>query len=132
MPIAPSSITSVRLRNQWIDAPQSGTAADVVDYLVAVQAQDFANSKWGLGLRLRRAVEADVQQAYDNGEILRTHLLRPTWHYVAPRDIRWLLMLTAPRVLALSAGPYRRAGLDAATFTPGVLEKSLHGGQYLA
>jgi hypothetical protein len=133
MPIASSSITSLRLRNQWIDAPQRGTATDVVDYLVAVQAQDYANSKWGLGLRLRRAVEADIQRAYDKGEILRTHLLRPTWHFVTPRDIRWLLMLTAPRVQALNAGPYRKAGLDAASFKRAhtVIEKSLRGGQYL-
>jgi len=133
MPITSSSITTLRLRNQWIDAPQRGTAADVVDYLVAVQAQDFANSKWGLGLRLRGAVEVDVQRAYDRGEILRTHLLRPTWHFVTPKDIRWLLMLTGPRVQALSAGPYRNAGLDTATFkrAHAVIEKSLRGGQHL-
>jgi hypothetical protein len=133
MPSTPSSITSLRLRNQWIDAPQRGTAADVVDRLVAVQAQDYANSKWGLGLRLRGAVETDVQRAYDKGKILRTHLLRPTWHFVTPKDIRWLLMLTAPRVQAMNAGPHRKAGLDAAILKRAdtVLEKSLRGGQHL-
>jgi hypothetical protein len=134
MPITSSSITSLRLRNQWIDAPQRGTAADVVEHLVAVQAQDFANSRWGLGLRLRGAAEADIQRAYDNGEFLRTHLMRPTWHFVTPSDIRWLLMLTAPRVKLLNAGPHRKAGLDAATLkrAEAVLEKSLRGGQSLS
>ena len=54
-----------------------------------------------------------MQRALAEGAILRTHVLRPTWHFVTPDDIRWLLRLTAPRVQALNAGMYRKLELDA-------------------
>lgn len=65
----------------------------------AMQAQDHAMSKWAVGIRLPGKNEQAVQQALDKGEILRTHLLRPTWHLVAAEDIYWLLELTAPQIL---------------------------------
>jgi hypothetical protein len=133
MPLTDSSIARLRLRNQWITAPSRGDAVDVVRHLVAVQSQDFAGAKWALGLRLRRAAEPLIEKAFNAGRILRTHVLRPTWHFVLPQDIRWLLALTGPRVLRQSAGPYRQAGLDAATFkrAHAVLEKALRGGNHL-
>ena len=87
----------------------------MVRHLLAVQAQDFYGALWALGLRLPRATADTVEQAFTAGAILRTHLMRPTWHFVAPEDIRWLLALTAPRVHALNALYYRRAGIDSAT-----------------
>lgn len=81
-------------------------------WLTAVQAQDFAGAKWSLGLRMKRANDALVEKAFNDGEILRTHVLRPTWHFVLPEDIGWLLDLTAPRVHALNATYYRRLGID--------------------
>ena len=92
---------------------------DVVNRLVAVQSQEYASAKWALGLRLDNAVDADIENAFTNGSILRTHLLRPTWHFVLPSDIRWLLALTGPRVNKLNAFMYHRAGLDEA-----ILKKS--------
>ena len=92
---------------------------DVVNWLVAVQSQEYASAKWALGLRLDNAVDADIENAFTNGSILRTHLLRPTWHFVLPSDIRWLLALTGPRVNKLNAFMYHRAGLDEA-----ILKKS--------
>ena len=71
----------------------------------AVQAQEYHAAKWALALRMRSATDQTIEEAFNNGEILRTHLLRPTWHFVAPEDIRWLLKLTGPRVnLKCSAG----------------------------
>ncbi|MBP6788310.1 MAG: winged helix DNA-binding domain-containing protein, partial [Candidatus Promineofilum sp.] len=67
-------------------------------WLVAVQAQEVARAKAALGRRARGLDDAAVERAFAAGEILRTHVLRPTWHFVAPADIRWLLKLTAPRV----------------------------------
>lgn len=99
----------------------------------AVQAQDFPAAKWALALRMRTTTDAVIQQAYDEGQILRTHLMRPTWHFVAPDDIRWLLELTAPRVNA-RAGPYfRKYELDTAVFKRSnkVLAKALQGGKHL-
>jgi hypothetical protein len=94
-----------------------------------VQAQDFGAAKWALGLRTTDATDADVEEAFNRGTILRTHILRPTWHFVLPADIRWMLALTAPRVLAASASGYRMFGLDAAVLrrTNAALAKALRG-----
>ena len=63
----------------------------------------------------RGATEAELDPRFDAGEIVRTHVMRPTWHFVDPADIRWLLALTAPRVHQASAYQYRILELDAAT-----------------
>lgn len=106
---------------------------EIVRWLGAVQAQDFNAAKWALALRMRRATDATLEGAFNKGEILRTHVMRPTWHFVAPEDIRWLLQLTAPRV-NLRAGPnYRKFELDAAVFKRSnkIFAKALEGGKHL-
>lgn len=112
----PEQIVQQRLRNQRLVASQLSQAAEVVQWLGAVQAQDFAGAKWALGLRVQPAAksfsDAAVEAEFDAGAILRTHLLRPTWHFVTPADIRWLLALTAPRVQLANASYYRKVGLD--------------------
>jgi len=105
-------ISHQRLLNLGIAQATAETPDDVVGRLVAVQAQDFAGAKWALGLRLRNARDEDIEQAFNEGSILRTHMLRPTWHFVTPADIRWLLRLSAPRVHAANATQYRKLGLD--------------------
>src|SRR5688500_5898314 len=98
-----------------------------------MQSQDFAGAKWAIGQRLTTATDAQVEAALDAGLILRTHVLRPTWHFVAPADIRWLLALTGPRVHAVSAFMYRREGLDADLFrrSDAVFARALGGGRHL-
>jgi hypothetical protein len=86
-----------------------------VGWLCAVQSQDFAGAKWAVGSRLRSSGDSRVERAYDEGAILRTHLLRPTWHFVLPVDIRWLLDLTAPRIKASIRHRHRKLELDAHT-----------------
>jgi len=80
-----------------------------VGWLGAVQSQDYGPAKWAVGMRQRRASDAAVERAFAEGRILRTHVLRPTWHFVLPADIRWLLTATAPRLwripIAHFAGP---------------------------
>jgi len=104
-----------------------------VAWLGAVQSQDYGAAKWALGLRLKRATDDAVEQAFARGSILRTHLLRPTWHFVAPADIRWILALTAPRVHAANAYYYRRLELDQRVLkrSRAALIKALHGGRQL-
>ncbi len=133
----PDSIVLQRLLNQRLLATTIRQPADVVRWLGAVQAQDYAGAKWGLGMRLDPAAavvsDAAVEQALDAGAILRTHLLRPTWHFVTPADIRWLLALTAPRVHLANAAYYRRVGLDDdlyARVCPALVQ-ALEGGRYL-
>lgn len=103
---------SIRLRNQRLTSAPLRTPAAVVSWLGAVQSQEYAVAKWSIGLRARSLRDTDVQHAYANGEILRTHVLRPTWHFVVPDDIRWMLELTAPRVRAQMAGRHRQLELD--------------------
>lgn len=128
-----SEIAHRRLRNQGLTKLLFKSPADVVSQLGAVQAQDYAGAKWALGQRLRDITDSDLEQAFNSGSILRTHLLRPTWHFVTPEDIRWLLMLTAPRVHALNAHMYRKTGLDTAVIkrTNALLEKLLRGENFL-
>src|SRR5688572_10872776 len=125
------AIPTQRLHNQHISQVGFRQPAEVVGWLGAVQAQDYAAAKWALALRAPGLTDADVDRALADGSILRTHVLRPTWHFVLPDDIRWMLALTAPRINALSAYYYRQMGLDDATFARSndVLAKALQGGQ---
>ena len=88
------------------------SAADLVRWMGAVQAQEYDAARWGLGQRMRRASDSAIRAAVDRGDILRTHVLRPTWHFVTPADIRWMLALTGPRVLASMASYSRTNGID--------------------
>jgi hypothetical protein len=126
-------IAHLRLLNQRISLPSFEEPGEVVDWLGVVQAQDFYGAKWALGLRMRGAVDKDIDKAFNDGSILRTHVLRLTWHFVTPNDIRWLLALTAPRVHVASAYMYRRTELDEATFqrSDAVLADALIGGKHL-
>jgi hypothetical protein len=126
-------IAQQRLYTQRIASPTFENPVDVVRWFGAVQAQDYYGAMWAIGLRMRNTVEADIDQAMADGVILRTHVMRPTWHFVTPADIRWLLALTGPRVNVASAYYYRIAELDDALFTKSnaVLAKALQGGRQL-
>src|SRR6185436_16956545 len=105
-----------RLNNQRLSSPNLKKAADVVHWLGAVQAQDYHAAKWALGLRMQAATDEVIEKAFAAGEIVRTHFMRPTWHFVTPADIRWLLKLTAPRVNAANGHYYRKLELDEVAF----------------
>lgn len=96
-----------------------------------VQAQDYLGAKWAVGLRTKSITDGDVERAFDEGAILRTHVLRPTCHFVAPEDIRWMLALTAPRIRAANAYTYRKYELDRDVFRRSrkTLERALRGGK---
>src|SRR4051812_47181156 len=110
--VTPSALLQLRLHNQHLLAP-CRTPLDVVRSLGAVQSQDFPSACWAVGQRATSVVQADVLRAFDEGTIVRTHVLRPTWHFVDPADLRWMLRLTGPRVQAIAAAYYRNKGLDA-------------------
>ena len=128
-----NDIARRRLATQHLLTPTLTQPADVVRRLGAVQAQDYGSAKWGVGTRTRGAVDAMVERAVNEGSILRTHVLRPTWHFVTPADIRWMLALTAPRIKAAMAYYDRQLELDAAAFrrSNGVITRTLRDGTQL-
>jgi hypothetical protein len=126
-------IVQQRLHNQMITRQIFKKPGDVVQWMGVVQAQDYGAAKWALGLRLQNVTDEDIELAFSEGTILRTHVMRPTWHFVSPADIRWLLALTAPRVLAASGYWYRKLELDDEFFRHSneILVKALQGGKQL-
>jgi Winged helix DNA-binding domain len=121
-----------RLATQRLHAAGLPSAADVVRLLGCVQSQEYAHALWSLGMRTSGLKVADTQAEFDGGDFLRTHILRPTWHFVAAEDIRWILEVTAPRVQKLNQTIYRRERLDPATLDRGlaVIVEELTGGRY--
>ena len=92
-----------RLRSQHLVAPHAASAAGVVRSLLAVQAENPSQAAWAVASRTRLPVAAELESLLDQGSVVRTHVLRPTWHFVAAEDIGWLLELTAPRIRPLIA-----------------------------
>jgi hypothetical protein len=111
-----SEIVKLRLHNTGLSHSPFKSAVDAVSHLGAVQAQNFAAAKWALGLRIKNSTDEDIEKAFNEGTILRTHVMRPTWHFVVPEDIRWMLELTAPRVKTLLAHYNRKLELNDALF----------------
>jgi len=125
-------IVRQRLHNQLLSQTKLTRPSEVVEWLGAVQSQDYAGAKWAIGQRLKDATtESAIDKDFNEGKILRTHLMRPTWHFVTPEAIRWMLRLTAPRVHAVNAYQYRALELDKAILQKGnaTLEKALQGGK---
>lgn len=112
-------VLALRLSTQRLVGPPMASPEAAVSRLLAVQAQDAPLSLASVALRTGGTAD-DVRDALDAGEIVRTHVLRPTWHLVAASDLRWLLELTSPRVLRGLAGRQRQLGLDEATIAAGI------------
>ena len=128
-----SDIVKLRLNNQRLSALKFKNPIDVVSCLGAVQAQDYNAAKWALALRSENATDLSIEEAFNNGEILRTHVMRPTWHFVTPKDIRWMLELTSPRVNAICSHYYRKLDLDERFFRRAhkVVTRALQDERYL-
>ena len=101
-----------RLANQGVGPSDVTTPSHVVGRMAGVQSQDLLPSAWSVAQRAPGLVRQQVADELDAGRVLRTHVLRPTWHYVVPADIRWLLRATAERVQRASASGFRQWGLD--------------------
>ena len=120
-----------RLHNQAITSPLFENPVDVVKWFGAMQAQDYLGAMWAIGLRMSNAIEAEIEQAIADGEIVRTHPMRDTWHFVAAADVRWLLALLAPRKIAGSVPRYRQLELDETIFarSNAAIMQALQGGK---
>ena len=107
--VARARLRAQRLVGRPLDAP-----ADVVRWMGAVQSQERAISRWSVAQRMADPDPDTVDRALAEGSIVRTHVLRPTWHYVAADDLRWMVELTAPRVHQLNKHYYGEVGIDEA------------------
>jgi hypothetical protein len=133
MPSKPLDIVRLRLANQHLTGPTLETAEEVVRTFGAVQAQDYSGAKWALAMRMHTGVDAEIEREINEGKILRTHVLRPTWHFIAPEDIRWMLALTGPRVRQAMGHYDRKIGLDDATYrkSHAAVTRALEGDNHL-
>lgn len=122
-----------RLRNQQLSATHFSKPQNLVKWMAAVQAQDYMGAKWAVGQRVLGATDDTIEKMFADGKILRTHVLRPTWHFVSPADIRWMLKLTGPRVNLANSHYHRKLELDDAIFRRSnqVLVSALKGGKNL-
>lgn len=122
-----------RVSGVLLAGSSAASASDVVDRLGAVQAQDYLGAKWALAQRAPGLTDADVEREFERGDILRTHVLRPTWHFVRPADIRWMLELTAPRVRRTLASQSRAWRWDAKLISRSMsaIAKALEDGKSL-
>jgi len=116
-----------------VAASRFDTPAELVRWMGAVQAQDYLGGLWGIGLRVPGAAEADVEAALAARTIVRTWPMRGTLHFVHAADVRWMLRLLTPRMIARAAGRYRELELDEAAFTRArtILGRALRDGRRL-
>jgi hypothetical protein len=125
-------IADLRLASQHIAGTKFTSAGELVTWMGALQAQDYAMSKWAVGVRLSNSTNKSIEAAMDKGEIIRTHVLRPTWHLVAAGDVRWMIQLTAPHIKKMVKGRHADLKLTEAVLSKSrkVLEKILRDGNY--
>lgn len=128
-----NSISRHRIVNQQVQHSSFTTPQELLGWMGAMQAQDYRMVKWALGIRLPGATKAMIEKAIEDGEIIRTHLLRPTWHFVAADDLRWLLKLTAPRIKVAIRSRHKQLGItdEVISQSNAVIADALGSGDHL-
>ena len=127
-----TELLTTRLRNQQlIDSTPAQSRSRWCRGCARCRRRTFPPRSGRSASRAPGCQDGDVEQAFNDGLILRTHVLRPTWHFVTPQDIRWLLALSAPRIHAANDYYYRQSGLDAKTFAKScaMIHRALEGGK---
>src|SRR5262245_10989806 len=97
-----------RLHNQHLTGSPLADPVAVISHMGAVQAQEYAIARWSVGQRTTGFDDAAIQRLIADGSIVRTHAMRPTWHFIAASDLRWIQAVTGPRVHAFNAYYYRQ------------------------
>jgi hypothetical protein len=127
--VSAGELLRLRQFTQRIHPVATGSVTETVRHLLAVQAQDFAQALWAVGLRTKGSTRSDVLAALESGEVVRTLPMRGTLHFVAAEDLRWMLSLTAARSLRSATTRNNRFGLDQSTLdrAEAVTRKELAG-----
>jgi hypothetical protein len=128
-----NTLRRVRVQCQQLDEPMFSAPRDLVSWMGAIQAHDYGMSKWAVGARLRAGNLAGVEAALLRGDILRTHVMRPTWHLVAAGDIRWMLQLSRKHIVSASASRDKALEITESLFSTcnDLIARALEGGQHL-
>lgn len=128
-------IPTIRLHSQQLINPVFNNPKDLVSWMGGIQAQDYTMSKWAIGIRLKAGNLQTVNEALAKGDILRIHVMRPTWHYVAAEDIRWMLKLSSRRIITANDSFAKSRGQDISVDIYNkanrLLEKALAGHNHL-
>ena len=126
-------IVQQRAINQQLTGTKFTSAQEIVTWMGAMQAQDYAMVKWAIGIRLPGSTDAMVEEVINAGEIIRTHVMRPTWHLVSPKDVRWMLALTAPHLHKAMKSTRKNLGLTEQILkrSNSIIEKSLIRNGYM-
>jgi hypothetical protein len=124
-------ISHYRLVSQKLYKTSPASPQEIVKHLGAMQAQDYAMAKWAIGSRCD-ATEKEIEEAINSGKIIRTHILRPTWHFVAADDIHWMLDLSGPQVKRIILAETKKYGCDESQFDKinSAIEKMLAGNNH--
>jgi hypothetical protein len=127
-----SDIALLRMASQKILKTDFHRPQEIVHHLGAMQAQDYAMAKWAIGSRCD-ATEKEIEEAVNSTKIIRTHILRPTWHFVSAEDIYWMLDLSAPQVKRFTISAYKKYGYDDKKIDQvnATIEKLLAGNNHL-
>jgi hypothetical protein len=128
-----TDIANTRLINQQIERPRFKAVKELVGWMGAMQAQDYGMVKWAIGVRLPNATDRLIETAINNGKIIRTHILRPTWHFVSADDIYWMLALRAAPIKASLRSRFSQLGLSESIVSKSntIMENKLQGGKHL-
>ena len=129
-----SEIALIRLASQQLTGTKFKSAKEMVSWMGAMQAQDYPMAKWAIGVRLPDVTDDSIETAIADAEIIRTHLLRPTWHFVTAEDVYWILDLCRAQLKAVQSSRDRQLELTEAIYTKSnrTIEKALSkGGQLI-
>jgi hypothetical protein len=128
-----SSIPEFRLNNQQITANKFDSPNRLVAYMGAIQAQDYLMSKWAIGLRLPKSTDSQIEAALDAGQLVRTHVMRPTWHIVAGQDVRWMLAISKKQIKSAMSSYAKDLGIDTTMYnrSKDLIIKALEGSKNL-
>jgi hypothetical protein len=142
--ISAKELLELRLHSQRLarvdvasGAPRGDAVSAVVDtvrHLLAIQAQDFAQSLWAIGVRTPGSVRADVLAALASGAVVRSLPMRGTLHFVPAEDLGWMLRLTSARTLQGASTRFRNLGLEQGDLdrAESLVRKELAGGGSLS
>lgn len=106
-----NAIISTRIYNQQLADPVFSSPVKLVSHMGAIQAQDYQMAKWAIGIRLCQGTLQDVEEALQKGDIIRTHILRPTWHFITAEDLPWMLSLCSERIKAAHRSYTKHLGI---------------------